>query len=271
MEPGTSPVRVELSTGLTASYVAAGPADGRPVVLLHAWAESCRSFDRLLPLLPRTVRALAPDQRGHGDSDRPEHGYDVVDLAADVVAFLDALGLSSAVLLGSSSGGYVAQQVAITRPDRVDGLVLVASPATLHGRPPFVDDVERLTDPVDAAWVRQFVTGFPHFQPVPESYLEDRVADGARLPAEVWRKSLDGLRRAVPPLDQATITVPTLILSGERDELLGPQQQQDLHRAVPGSHVVVYEQTGHLVLWEQPARIAADLTNFLESLSQGPD
>jgi rifampin ADP-ribosylating transferase len=101
----------------------------------------------------------------------------------DVVAFMDAVGISSAVLLGSSSGGYIAQQVAVTSPDRVAGLVLVGSPRSLRGRPPFADEVDQLTDPVDAQWVREFLTWFPRFHQVPQWYLDDRVQDGAAMPA----------------------------------------------------------------------------------------
>jgi rifampin ADP-ribosylating transferase len=122
-----------------------------PVVLLHAWGESLGRFDRLLALLPATIHAVAMDQRGHGAADKPADGYSLLELADDVVAFLDAVGLSSAVLLRSSSGGYVAQQVAIRAADRVTGLVLVGSPRSLGGRPSFADEVGRLTDPVDRA------------------------------------------------------------------------------------------------------------------------
>src|SRR3954467_1913448 len=171
------------ATGTTVPWVASGQPGGVPVVLLHAWAESRRSFDRLGAALPPSVYALAFDQRGHGDADRPADGYSLRDAAADVAAFLDAVGLSRAVLLGSSSGGYVAQQVAADHPTRVAGLVLVGTPRSLQGRPPFADEVDRLRDPVDPAWVRASLTWFPLVQPVPEWYLEDRVADGARVPA----------------------------------------------------------------------------------------
>ena len=151
---------VRLRTGLTVPYVAQGDRSGVPVVLLHAWGESLGSFDRLLPLLPATIHAVAMDQRGHGAADQPADGYTLVDLADDVEAFMDAAGLSAAVLVGSSSGGYVAQQVAVRSPDRVNGLVLVGSPRSLRGRPSFADEVDRLTDPVDRAWVTASWNGF---------------------------------------------------------------------------------------------------------------
>ncbi|HEU4546701.1 MAG TPA: alpha/beta fold hydrolase, partial [Microlunatus sp.] len=110
---------VHLSTGVDVRHVAQGDPSGASVVLLHAWGESLGCFDRLLPLLPTTIRVLAMDQRGHGHSDKPVDAYSLSDFAGDVTAFLDAMGLPDAVLVGSSSGGYIAQHVAITSPERV--------------------------------------------------------------------------------------------------------------------------------------------------------
>ena len=262
--------RVALATGVSVPYVSAGPAAAAPVVLLHAWGESWRSFDRLLPLLPGTVHAVAMDLRGHGDADKPATGYSLAEVAADVAALMDTVGIPSAVLLGSSSGGYVAQQVAITSPHRVAGLVLIGSPRSLQGRPPFADEVDQLTEPVDAAWVRKFLAWFPRFHQVPPWYIDCRVQDGVRMPAYVWRETLAGLVSARPPTDTATITAPTLIVWGARDELLTLEDQQSLAAAIPASRLIVYQDTGHLVLWEQPERVASDLTAFVDGLASSP-
>ena len=266
MDPQPRARRIALATGVSVPYVSAGPVAAAPVVLLHAWGESRRSFDRLLPLLPRTIHAVAMDLRGHGDADKPAAGYSLAEVAADVAAFMDAAGVPSAVLLGSSSGGYVAQQVAVTNPHRVTGLVLVGSPRSLQGRPPFADEIDQLTDPVDAAWVRKTLTWFPRFRQVPQWYIDGRVQDGVRMPAYVWRETLAGLVSARPPTDTATITARTLIVWGARDELLTSEHQQSLAAAIPASRLIVYEDTGHLVLWEQPERVASDLTAFVASL-----
>jgi rifampin ADP-ribosylating transferase len=244
---------VRLGTGPTVPCIAQGDRSGVPVVLLHAWGESLGSFDRLLPRVPATIHALAMDQRGHGTADKPAGGYTLLDLADDVVAFLDAVGLTSAVLLGSSSGGYVAQQVAVRAPDRVDGPILVESPCSLRGRPSFADEVDRLTDPVDRAWVKASLEWFPRFHDVPDWYVEDRVDDGVRMPARVWRESLTGLCTAVPPTETRTITAPTMIIWGEWDGLLSRDDQEALAAAIPGSQLIVYHDTGHLVLWEARA------------------
>lgn len=257
---------VRLATGVTVPYVAHGDPHGLPLLLLHAWGESLGCFDALLPLLPETVRALAFDQRGHGDADKPADGYSLVDFADDVEAFMDAVGLESAVLVGSSSGGYVAQQLAVRSPHRVSGLVLVGSPRSLHGRPAFADEVDRLTEPIDREWVRTSLEWFPRFHDVPHWYVEDRISDGVRMPAHVWREALAGLFSAVPPTEAGTVSAPTLIIWGDRDALLSREDEEALSAAIPGSRLVVYEDTGHLVLWEQPDRVAADVRDFVGSL-----
>src|SRR4051812_9895857 len=98
MELSRSRQAVRIRPGMSVSYVTHGEPSGVSVVLLHAWGESLGYFDRLLPLLPATVHAVAMDQRGHGAADKPADGYTLLDLADDVVAFLDAVGLTSAVL-----------------------------------------------------------------------------------------------------------------------------------------------------------------------------
>ena len=266
MEPFTG--RVALPTGVSLPYVSSGPDSGTPVLLLHAWSESARSFDRVLPLLPPSIRALAMDQRGHGEADKPRSGYSLDDFAEDAVAFMDAVGLSEAVLLGSSSGGYVAQQVAVTHPSRVAGLVLVGAPRSLKGRPAFADEVDRLTDPLDADWVRDSLTWFQRFHDIPDWYVDDRVQDGLRMPARVWRDALYGLFDASAPTETGTVAAPTLVVWGDRDELLTRDHADGLVAAIPDSRLVVYEGTGHLVLWEHPERVAADLSSFVETLRE---
>jgi pimeloyl-ACP methyl ester carboxylesterase len=190
-------------------------------------------------------------------------GYSLEDFTEDVDLFMATLGITSAVLVGSSSGGYVAQQVAIASPHRVAGLVLVGSPRDLQRRPSFADEVDQLTDPMDPAWVRKSLSWFPRFHDVPQWYIDDRVRDGVRIPAHVWRDTFSGLISARPPTGTATISAPTLIVWGDHDELLPREDQEALAAAIPSSRLAVYQNTGHLVLWEQPERLASDLMAFM--------
>src|SRR5688500_6245388 len=131
----------KLRTGVALPYTEQGRSDGTPVVLLHAWGESCHAFSRVVPLLPDTLWVLAPDQRGHRDATKPPTGYAFADYVADVEAFLDAVGVESALIAGSSSGGYVGQQFALDHPGRTRGLALIGAPLSLHGRAPFADEL----------------------------------------------------------------------------------------------------------------------------------
>ena len=255
---------VRLANGLSLPFFESGEPLGTALVLLHAWGESKGSFERLLPALPRRVHAFAMDQRGHGTADKPSTGFGLSDYASDVVEFMDAVGIKSAVILGASSGGYVAQQVAIEAPERAAALVLVGSPRTLHGRPGFADEIDKLVDPIDPEWVRASLEWFPRFQPVPAWFLDNRVVDGTSVPARVWRQALEGLTAAPAPTDIGKITAPTLIIWGARDEILRFEDQEALSEAIPDSQLVVYQDTGHLVLWEQPDRIAADVVAWIE-------
>ena len=89
---------------------------------------------------------------------------------------------------------------------------------------------------------------------MPQWYIDGRVDDGVGVPAYVRREALAGLVTARPPTEAGTITAPTLIVWGARDELLTREHQQALAAAIPASRLLVYQDTGHLVLWEQPGR-----------------
>ena len=262
---GSTVRKLSLSTGIEVPCFIEGDPDAQPLLLLHAWGESFESFDRLAPLLAG-FRIYAPDLRGQGDADKPRDGYSLAEQAADAAAILEALGVPRAFVLGSSSGGYVAQALAVDYPERVAALVLVGAPLSLRGRPSFADEVQALTDPVSAKWVRESLAWFPLLHEVPAWFIDDRVDDGTRMPAHVWRAILEGLCDATPPTESGTIEAPTLILWGGNDHLLSLADEQTLAARIAGSVLRVYPDTGHLVLWECPEQVAADATAFLGAL-----
>lgn len=268
---GTRVTQVLLSTGITVPCFTRDAPQRRgdrdlPLLLLHAWAESWRSFGPLIDRLPGRL-VLAPDLRGHGAADKAVSGYSLAETAEDVAALLAGLGHERADVLGSSSGGYVAQQLARSRPELVRSLILVGAPLSLQGRPAFADAVEALTDPVDETWVRESLEWFRLWHPVPPEYVEDRVRDGLALPAHVWRATLDGLCAAVPPTALGELSAPTLVISGARDDVVPPAEQVELAARIPRSVHLVYDDTGHLVLWECPDRVARDVDRFLVGLT----
>jgi non-heme chloroperoxidase len=122
---------IHLATGPRLHCAEQGDREGEAIVFLHAYADSWFSYARVLPLLSPSYRAFAPDQRRHGDSDKPECCYAADDYVADVVALMEAVGIEEATLVGDSLGGLIAQRVALGYPHRVSRLVLIGSPTTL--------------------------------------------------------------------------------------------------------------------------------------------
>ena len=88
---------ITILSGVTLQYAERGGASGIPVVFLHGVTDSWHSFERVLPLLPLTIHAFAVSQRGYGDSSRPTSGYRFTDMSEDLLAFLDAVGLPTAI------------------------------------------------------------------------------------------------------------------------------------------------------------------------------
>ena len=255
--------RVALATGVDLAVHEFG--DGEPVLLLHALGETHRSFDRLVPLLSRTLHLVVPDQRGVGESAKPADGYALHDAVDDMIALLDALGLDVCWLVGTSSGGYLAQQVTVDHPERVRGLMLVGAPSNLQQPLPvsFADLLSSFHDPVTREDINALNGALPLHTPVPDRFLEDQMTAALTIPKSVWRAAVEGLFAAVPPIQSGRITVPTLILWGAEEDLLPADQAHELAAAIEGSRLVTYEGTGHLVLWEQPERVALDVTAFI--------
>ena len=99
--------------------------DGLPVVLLHGLASTCRIWDFVAPTLARDFSVIAVDQRGHGDSGKPEQGYDFAGVSGDVAALLAGRGIERPVVVGHSWGADVALELAAARPELVRGIVFV--------------------------------------------------------------------------------------------------------------------------------------------------
>ena len=262
---------VTLSTGVRLPYVEQGDPAGVPVLLLHGYSDSWRSFEALLAQLPSSVRAIAVTQRGHGDADRPAGGYRPDDFVSDAAAFMDALGLPTAVLVGHSGGSYTAQRFAIKHPERTLGIALIGAFRAFHDKPDLQglrQAVAELGDPVDPDFVREFQESTVT-QPVPAEFMEAVIAESRKVPARVWRATLRGLLDAEATTEAGTITAPTLILWGDRDALCTRRDQEALVAAISGARLVTFRGTGHAVHWEQPERVATELASFIGARRDG--
>jgi pimeloyl-ACP methyl ester carboxylesterase len=261
---GTRMATARLQTGLCLHYAETGNPEGQPVVFLHGWPDSWFSFSRVMPLLPTDIRALAVDQRGFGDSDRPPSGYTIPEMAGDAIAFVDALGIERATLVGHSFGSFVARQAAIAQPDRVDALVLIGTGYMASN--PVTRDLQSalrdLPDPIPLEFARDFQASTAH-RPLSADFFERVVTESLKLPPRLWRLALDGMVEYDDTRQLERIEARTLLLWGDRDALFSRADQDRFIEALPGARLKIYEETGHCPNWEQPERVATDIASLV--------
>jgi pimeloyl-ACP methyl ester carboxylesterase len=257
---------VPIATGPRLHWAEQGDPDGEALVFLHGWPDSWFSFSRVLDLLPERFRALAIDQRGFGDSDRPESGYGIPDMAADVVAFLDALAIERATLIGHSYGSFVARHVAYSKPARVTRLILIGTGFLAAN--PVVRDLQvalrNFPDPVPPEFARDFQASTA-YRPLPAEFFERIVAESMKLPARLWPVIIDRLLEYEDAEQLPKIAAPTLLLWGDRDALFTRAEQDRFIAAVAHAKLKVYGETGHCPNWETPERVATDIEAFVGS------
>lgn len=259
------PVRATLAVdGRALSYLDFG-GTGRPLVALHGHLSEGASFTALAAALGPEWRVIAPDQRGHGDSDRaPE--YTRAGYLADLVALLDHLGLDRAVLLGHSLGAVNACHLAAERPDLVEALINVDTAADLpdHGASPLA-----------------FVLGFPYTAPTREE-LAAACGPLATVLGPVLRPLADGSGWRLPfhprdTVDSETLVhgdhwgrwlatdCPALLLRGLRSQVLPADQALAMAARRPRTAYRSLD-TDHFVQQADPEGFAAEVRAFLATL-----
>jgi pimeloyl-ACP methyl ester carboxylesterase len=263
------------STGITLAYVEAGDPAGAPVILLHGYTDTGRSFypmmRELLGLRP-DLRLIALDQRGHGASSMPpaescraapERCFRPADFAGDVLAFMEQKGIRRAYVVGHSMGSLVAQELALTRPERVRRLVLIGSFARTVDHPALKDFL--LAGLIEGPW-REALVGRGLVFPDDVYDLTPLAADSG---AEAWMRANwvtepladSAFLAAIAPETARTrlgtwIGVARALLAVDHTERL-----KDLR--VPTLAIWATQEIAHNVQWGAPAAVAADLAAFL--------
>jgi pimeloyl-ACP methyl ester carboxylesterase len=258
---------VTLASGITMEYATEGTGT-RVAVFIHGYGDSWYSHHGMLMALPAGWRAYAVSLRGHGESSKPPEGYTVPGHAQDVIAFMAAMGISRAVIIGHSMGSLIAQQIAITRPELVSHLVLIASATTanndvVQGLKAAVAD---LTDPMPRQFSHEFQSGTCVNPMGPGMTLERVVDESAKIPAHVWKLEADALIGYRPAnhdgADLGRISAPTLIIWGVNDGIFPRAEQERLASLIPGARLLVHETSGHAVNWEFPEWTMGEVARF---------
>jgi pimeloyl-ACP methyl ester carboxylesterase len=263
-EPAVTRGSVDLKSGLTVHYVAAGRADAPPLLLLHGLGDTNRSWSLVLPELAKSHRVYAIDQRGHGATSSPACCYTMPELAYDAVTFLDAMKIERAAVVGHSLGSFVAQVLAARHPERVTRLVLIGSADTTHG----MDMLEWLLEQARAmngAPGAEFIDQWQqNAAPVDEEFLAQVKRETAIVRPHVWKTIAQNLMTEDHRRFVREIRTPVLILWGEKDHGFLLAQQEGLRKLLPHAEFKAYANLGHNPHWEQPSVVAKDLRAFLE-------
>jgi non-heme chloroperoxidase len=257
---------IQLSTGVNLEYAEQGDATGTPVILLHGYTESRISYQQVLPLLPGNLHVFAISQRGHGNSSKPGSGYLPKDFAADLATFIVQKKLRSAIIVGHSMGGIIAQQFALDYPQLTKALVIIDSNAGAEANPgleEFIKEVSRLMDPVAAEFADAFIKGTVA-KTIDPAFYKLQVAETMKVPAAVWKAAMKGLVSANYKAMLHNIYQPTLILWGDKDFITTRTEQDILATGIKNPTLIVYEGTGHALHWEEPERFVKDLLAFID-------
>lgn len=270
-EQAVSLKSVKLPTGVTLEYAEKGSPAGTPVIFLHGYTDSWRSFEQILPLLPERVHAYMVSQRGHGGSDRPRQGYNSRDFASDISDFMKELRIQSAVIVGHSMGATVAQRFVLDYPHNAKALVLVGSFASYpsnQGISELQAIVDKIEDPVDSGFVNEFQKS-TIYRPISPDALRTYVNESMKVPAHVWKAVAKQVLSVDFKKEFNKISVPTLIVWGEKDNFCPEADQYILAKAITKSTLLIYKSTGHSVHWEDPQRFARDLIAFIDQMQTG--
>jgi pimeloyl-ACP methyl ester carboxylesterase len=253
--------------------------DGPPVVLVHGLGGNWQNWLTVIPtLLERGHRAIAFDLPGFGHSQMPAHEITVPRYGLTVDAVLDALGVDGpAALVGSSMGGLIAAELAISRPARVERLVLVSAAALwneqMRARPLVVaSKVSRFYAPL-------LVSGWEVIARLPRLRHEALRAGGIRNPSRISAplayELLSGVGKpgfidALQALYEyrirdrlPEIACPTLIVWGADDPVVPLRHAFEFEQLIPGARVVVFPGAGHAPMLELPERFNPVLLDFL--------
>ena len=264
--------------GRAVNYVEMG--EGPPVLLIHGLAGCWQNWLENICDFARDHRVVALDLPGFGHSEMPSEKISIPGYGEFVDAFMDAIGMDAATLVGNSMGGFIGAECAISHPHRVERLVLVSAAGISVERLRFEPGLQLMyAGEAIAQWATARVVGrsrelagrprgrqaimwyiTPHADRIaPELVLE--LASGAGKPG--FLPALDALTD-YPIRDRLDdIRCPTLIVWGDKDLIVPVKDAYVFDELVPDSRLIVYEGVGHCAMFEVPERFNADVRAFL--------
>jgi pimeloyl-ACP methyl ester carboxylesterase len=241
---------------------------GEPLLLIMGLGYSHEMWHRTLPVVSAHYRTILFDNRGVGKSDVPPGAYSVAQMAADAAAVLDAAGIARAHVFGVSMGGMIAQEFALNYPERVNRLVLGC---TACGGPNSVSAERKVLDILMARATMTPDEGAEAMVP----YIYDASTPRQRIDEDLAIRRLNypqaagymGQVQAIlawSTFDRlAGIRAPTLIIHGETDQLVPPENARILAQHIAGSRLVMLSHASHIFVTDQPEASHREVLAFL--------
>ncbi|MCA9970631.1 MAG: alpha/beta fold hydrolase [Anaerolineales bacterium] len=261
------------TNGITLHYDESGA--GAPLVLISGLGYTAWQWHKMVPGLATRLRVITFDNRGVGQSDRPAGPYTAAMLAADTVGLLDALGIDKAHVMGHSMGGFVAQELALSYPERVDRLILAS---TNFGGPrhvPVTQEAMAVLMDVTSDPVTRFKNGLvvstapgwaeAHSEMI-DAWLAWRVENPIDPAAYQAQMGVGlGLLAETAAFENRlpAVTAPTLILFGAHDKVVPPANADLLAAKIPNHTVHILPNAGHFFPIETPDAANAAIIDFL--------
>lgn len=249
---------------------------GQPLLLIAGLGYGLWMWHKMIPGLAREFQVIAFDNRGAGQTDKPDGPYSVQMLAADTAGLLEALGIRPAAVMGHSMGGFVAQELTLTRPDLVSKLILASTNFGGPNHIPVTQEalavmMDRSGDPVDVVRRGIAVAAAPGFAESHPDVVQELIAyrfTNPVPPAQYQAQMAVGLglmsAQACFEPRLKNITVPTLILFGEHDKVVPPANADLLAREIPNSTIHILPDAGHIFPIEVPDEAVRVVTGFLK-------
>lgn len=288
--------RLSLATGVDVNVWTLGDPANPPIIFLHGFPESHRTWRHQMAGLADRYRCIAPDQRGYARSSKPLEisDYAVTKLVADVFALADALGIDRFTLAAHDWGGAIGWAAALTRPDRVERLVIANAPHPYVFQKTILENLDqrqasqyisvfrgdelerRIADNgldwfFEHSFMRHLKAGAVSDEER-AAYLDEWSQPGALTAMFNWYRASP---MDVPPMDAVIETtdflqkpfprldIPTLIVWGLKDPALLPCQLDGLEALVPDLSIVRIPNAGHFSPWEAPKAVTGAMQDWL--------
>lgn len=247
-----------------------GPKSGdqRPaIVFANSLGTDFRIWDAVAPAFAATHRVIRYDKRGHGLSEATPAPYSINDHVGDLAALLDALGVKSAIIVGLSVGGVIAQGLAAARPDMVKAVVLsntahkIGTQDSWNARIDTVksNGIGHIGDAVMKLW---FTPDFHKNRPDDLAGCRNMLV---RTPVEGYIGTCAALRDADMTASTAGLAIPALCIGGDQDGSTPPDLVRSTAALIKDAELVIIPGSGHIPCVEQPGAVIAAIQAFLKN------